>query len=183
MPTHPRAKQILFRVRRSPIQGKGVFAVRRIPKGTRIIEYAGERITPDEAARRYLEDDPGLPVLLFDLNKNTLIDAGRNGNDARFVNHSCEPNAETILEKARIYIEAIRDIEPGTEITYDYHLDAPRRERARLKKVYACRCGTASCRGTMLEPLRRRTRRRTPAKAARTKRRSPAPRASSRTRR
>jgi SET domain-containing protein len=160
-------KRPWLRVRRSPIQGKGAFAARRIPKGTRIIEYAGERITPQEAERRYTEDDPNIPVLLFDIDKNTLIDAGRDGNEARFVNHSCEPNCETVLEKRRIYIEAIREIEPGTEITYDYHLDAPRNERARLRKIYACRCGSPSCRGTMLEPLRRRRR---PAKAAGAKR-------------
>ncbi len=164
MPPHPSPKRPWFIVRRSPIQGKGGFAARRIPKGTRIIEYAGECITPDEAARRYTEDDPNVPVLLFDVDKNTIIDAGHRGNDARFINHSCEPNCETVLDKRRIFIEAIQEIERGAEITYDYHLDAPRRERPRLRKIYACRCGSLSCRGTMLEPLRRRRRR--PAKAA-----------------
>lgn len=171
MATSPRRRQPWLKVRRSPIQGKGAFAIRRIPKGTRFIQYAGQRITPEEAARRYTEDDPRRPVLLFDLDKNTLIDAGQKGNDARFINHSCEPNAETVQEKSRIYIEAIRDIDPGTEITYDYHLDAPRRERPRLKKIYACRCGSPSCRGTMLEPLKRR-RRRSAAKSVRSKRRA-----------
>jgi SET domain-containing protein len=161
-----------LKVRRSPIQGKGAFAVRRIPKGTRIIEYAGERITPAEALQRYPKDDAKLPVLLFDLDKDTLIDAGRNGNEARFINHSCEPNCETVHEKRRIYIEAIQAIEPGTELTYDYHLDAPRRERARLSKIYACHCGAESCRGTMLEPLKRRARRHARTKAVRGKRRA-----------
>ena len=181
MPPRSQPKPPWLKVRRSPIQGKGAFAIRRIPKGKRIIEYAGERIATDEAARRYLDDNPELPVLLFDLDKNTLIDAGRHGNEARFINHSCEPNCDTVLEKGRIFIEAIREIEPGMEITYDYHLDAPRRERARLRKIYACRCSSASCRGTMLEPLRRRRRR--PSKARAVKRGAVRKRASSRARR
>jgi hypothetical protein len=158
MAANTRSRNPWLKVRRSPIQGKGAFAIRRIPKGTRIIEYAGERITPEEAALRYQDDDPRIPVLLFDLDKNTLIDAGRHGNDARFINHSCRPNCETVEDGRRIYIESIRVIEPGAEITYDYHLDVPRADRARLKKMYVCRCGSKACRGTMLEPLRKRRR-------------------------
>lgn len=174
MPTNSRIRKPWLKVRRSPIQGKGAFAIRRIPKGTRIIEYAGERITPEDAALRYLDDDdPEIPVLLFDLDKNTLIDAGRHGNDARFINHSCEPNCETVEDNRRIYIESIRAIKPGAEITYDYHLDVPRRERARLKEIYACRCGSKSCRGTMVEPLP--TRRRASSKAGTRKRRTASP--------
>jgi SET domain-containing protein len=169
MPAASHTRRPWLRVSRSPIQGRGAFAVRRIPKGTRIIEYAGERITPEEAARRYTRDDARIPVLLFDLDAKTVIDAGRHGNQARFINHSCEPNCETVEDDRRIYIEAIKAIEPGTEITYDYHLEVPWGERARLKKIYVCRCGTKSCRGTMIEPLRRR--RRSPAKGKAAKRR------------
>jgi SET domain-containing protein len=149
--------------------------VRHIPKGTRIIEYAGERITPEEAARRYTKDDPRVPVLLFDLDAKTVIDAGHHGNQARFINHSCEPNCETVEDDRRIYIEAIRTIEPGTEITYDYHLEVPRAERARLKKIYVCHCGTKSCRGTMIEPLRRRRRSSEKGKAPKRRGRSASP--------
>jgi SET domain-containing protein len=169
MPAASRSSRPWFRVRRSPIQGRGAFAIRRIPKGTRIIEYAGERITSEEAARRYTKDDPRIPILLFDLDAKTVIDAGHRGNQARFINHSCKPNCETVEDDRRIYIEAIRTIDPGTEITYDYHLEVPRAERARLKKIYVCRCGTKSCRGTMIEPLRRR--RRSPATGKASKRR------------
>src|SRR6476620_1702007 len=93
-----------FELRRSGIQGKGAFATRPIKRGTRIIEYTGERISPEEADRRY-------------------DDAAMDGNDARFINHSCAPNCEAVDERKRIYIEAIRDIVPGEELTYDYQYE------------------------------------------------------------
>jgi len=94
-----------FEIRSSPIQGHGAFAVRRIRRGTRLIEYQGERITPREARARYDDDQEEHPhVLLFIADERTLIDAGVGGNEARFFNHSCEPNCQAVTEDGRVYL-------------------------------------------------------------------------------
>jgi uncharacterized protein len=127
--------------------------MRRIRKGTRIIEYLGERITPEEADRRYDDErDVRAPVLLFTVSKRTLIDAGVDGNEARYINHSCEPNCEAVLEAGRVYIEALRTVSPGEEVTYDYRLEREGDNELGWEARYACRCGTPSCRGNMLAP-------------------------------
>ncbi len=143
-------------VRPSQIQGLGAFATVRLRKGTRIIEYVGERITPKEADRRYDDDDDATEhprVLLFSVDSRTVIDAGVGGNDARFINHSCEPNCEAVTDKRRVYIEALRDIEPGEELLYDYNLTRHDDDADDLEQRYACHCGAESCRGTMLTPM------------------------------
>lgn len=148
-------------VRESPIDGKGAFAVRPIPKGTRIVEYAGERITHQEADKRYDEDAMEHPhTYLFTLDKKTVIDATVEGNQARYINHSCEPNCEAVTEDGHVYIEALRDISIGQELTYNYHLEYKGRYRAEWRERYACHCGTVSCRGTLLLPKPRSARRR-----------------------
>ncbi len=144
-----------FQVRPSTIQGLGAFATRQIRKSTRIIEYRGERISPEEADRRY-DDDADTYVLLFTVDKTTVIDAGVGGNDARYINHSCEPNCQAITESGRVYIEALRTIRPGDELTYDYRLELPDSNQAEAATLYACRCGAPNCRGTMLKPPPRR---------------------------
>ncbi len=142
----------LLEVRNSAIHGRGVFALRHIPKGTRIIEYLGERISHAEADSRY-EDRPedDNHTFLFIVDKRTVIDAGVNGNDARFINHACDPNCETVIEKRRVFIEAMRDIEPGEELNYDYQIQRDDDDPPNVEQVWACRCGTETCRGTMLE--------------------------------
>lgn len=144
-----------FQVRSSKIHGKGVFATRRIPKGTRLIEYRGERISWEEADRRYDDDIQPHHTFLFAVDDETVIDGGSRGNDARWINHSCDPNCEAVDEDGRIYIEAIRDIEPGEELTYDYSyiLDEP--HTAKVKARYPCHCGSPRCRGTILGNKRR----------------------------
>ncbi len=110
-------------VRNSEVHGKGVFALRGIKKGERLIEYLGERVSHDEADRRYEEkDENDSHTFLFIVDSKTVIDAGNEGNDARFFNHSCDPNCESTVEKRRVYIDALRDIEPGQEMTYDYQI-------------------------------------------------------------
>lgn len=146
----------LIEVRRSNVHGLGVFAAKRIPKGTRIIEYVGERVSHDEADRRYEEKDANdSHTFLFIVDSKTVIDAGVDGNDARFFNHSCDPNCESTVEKRRVYIEAIRDIEPGDELTYDYQIQREDDDPDNIDEVFACRCGFAQCRGTMLWPTER----------------------------
>lgn len=144
-------------VRASSIEGRGGFAKQRIPKGTRIIEYLGERITQSVANKRYGEDNsegvaPKIEhVYLFTVSSRTIIDGAVNGNDARFINHSCEPNCESVVKKGRVYIEAIRTIEAGEELNYDYQLDIGEKVTEEDKQEYACLCGADTCRGTMLD--------------------------------
>jgi uncharacterized protein len=146
----------LIEVRRSDVHGLGVFAMKPIAKGTRIIEYVGERVSHNEADRRYEEKDANdSHTFLFIVDSKTVIDAGVDGNDARFFNHSCDPNCESTVEKRRVYIEAIRDIEPGAELTYDYQIQREDDDPDNIDEVFACRCGFPQCRGTMLWPTER----------------------------
>jgi uncharacterized protein len=165
----------LFEVRRSRIHGSGVYAARRIRKGTRIVEYLGERITHGQADDRYAEkgQDDG-HTFLFVVDDDVVIDAGVDGNDARFINHSCDPNCDTVIEGGRVFIEAKRTIQPGEELGYEYGLTWESTDDPEELASYACRCGAASCRGTMLdaEPVdvknaRREARRRAAAKRRR----------------
>lgn len=147
-----------FRVRRSPIHGNGVFATRPIPAGTELIEYTGKLITRAEADELYDEVYSG-HTFLFTLHGDWIIDANRGGNDARWINHGCEPNCLPVLYedeqdplKDQIFILALRDIQKGEELTYDYGIsfDIPYTEE--LKQIWACHCGTPGCTGTMLKP-------------------------------
>ncbi|MDB6162412.1 MAG: Proteins containing domain protein [Gammaproteobacteria bacterium] len=157
----------LIEVRRSNVHGLGVFAAQRIPKGTRIIEYVGERVSHDEADRRYEEKDANdSHTFLFIVDSKTVIDAGVDGNDARFFNHSCDPNCESTVAKRRVYIEALRDIEAGAELTYDYQIQREDDDPDNIDDVFACRCGFPRCRGTMLWPTERKAKRKKPKKKA-----------------
>ena len=142
----------MFTVRRSRIHGRGVYATRRIRKGTRIVEYIGERISHDVADDRYdaKVDDDG-HTFLFVVDDDICIDAGVGGNAARFINHSCNPNCETIIDDKRVFIEAIRTIQPGDELGYDYQLTWESTDDPEELALYACRCGAPQCRGTMLD--------------------------------
>jgi SET domain-containing protein len=138
-------------VRRSPIQGRGMFALRPIRKGARVIEYIGERISHREADRRHTSEDGWSPhTMLFIVDGKTVIDATSRGNSARWINHSCRPNCEAVDDTGRIYIEAIRDIRPGDELTYDYNLRLDDPHTPAAKKAHACHCGAPRCRGTLL---------------------------------
>jgi SET domain-containing protein len=143
----------LFEVRRSKIHGRGVYALRRIPKGTRIVEYLGERISHAVADARYEAQgkDDG-HTFLFVVDDETCIDAGVKGNAARFINHGCDANCETEIEGGRVFIDARRDIEPGEELGYDYSLTWVSTDDPAELALYACRCGSSKCRGTMLDP-------------------------------
>ncbi len=140
-----------YKVAKSPIAGRGVFATRRIPKGTRIVEYTGERITAEEADERY--DDDAMDVhhtFLFIVDDETIVDAAVGGNEARFINHSCDPNCDAVIDDARIWIETVRDVSPGEELAYDYAYVLEERHTLAAKRRFPCHCGAATCRGTML---------------------------------
>jgi uncharacterized protein len=149
-----------FAVRSSALHGLGVFATRRIARGMRILEYLGERISHAEADRRYqhraAHDNH---TFLFIVDARTVIDAGVDGNEARFVNHACAPNCESVIEDRRVFIDAIRTIQPGEELTYDYQIQREPDDPPDIDAIFACRCGGPGCRGTMLWPARRGARR------------------------
>ena len=146
----------LFQLRSSPIHGQGVFALRRIRKGQRLIEYIGERITPEAADLRYDDDAMDNPhTFLFTVDAQTIIDAAVGGNEARFINHSCDPNCEAVITGKKIFIHALRGIEPGTELAYDYQYERTGKNDGELEKFYVCKCGADHCRGSIMKPAKK----------------------------
>jgi SET domain-containing protein len=156
-----------FVVKKSKIAGRGAFATRDIEKGERIVEYLGERVSHAVADTRYDDHaDEAHHTFLFSVNRSVVIDAYVNGNDARFINHSCEPNCESEIERGRVFIDAIRAIKKGEELTYDYAYvrdgtETPEEETG----LYGCRCGRKKCRGTILEEISKSARKKLEAKA------------------
>jgi uncharacterized protein len=146
----------LVEVRDSGVHGRGVFAVAPIKKGTRILEYLGDRVSHDVADKRYEDhDENDNHTFLFIVDRNTVIDAAVRGNDARFVNHQCSGNCESAIQNRRVFIDAVRDIKPGEELGYDYEIGRDKDDPPNVDEIYACRCGTPKCRGTMLEPVKK----------------------------
>lgn len=140
-----------FAVRKSGIHGRGVFALAAIAKGTRLIEYLGERMSHQEADRRYGDLHEGSAhTMLFAANDEVVIDATQWGSSARWINHSCAPNCEAVEDEGRVFIETRRAIRAGEELGYDYELIVEGRQTQKLKREHACCCGARRCRGTML---------------------------------
>ncbi|MGI8819954.1 MAG: SET domain-containing protein [Chthoniobacterales bacterium] len=140
-------------VRKSGVHGKGVYATAHVRKGERIIEYTGEHLPWKEAMDLPPRDPNDLyHTFFFSLENGDVIDAARGGNDSRWINHSCEPDCETTEEDHRIFVYALRRIIPGEELFYDYKIVPAERRTKKLEQEFACRCGSAQCRGTMLEP-------------------------------
>ncbi len=148
-----RHKDNTYEVKQSPLHGKGVFARAFIAADTAIFEYTGERISAEEADEKAAShpDDP-FHTFFFSLSCGFIIDGSVDGNDARWINHSCEPNCEAQENEAgtRVYVVALRDIHPGEELLFDYGLVIDEPMSDTLKQQYRCLCGTPSCRGTML---------------------------------
>ncbi|MEP6618342.1 MAG: SET domain-containing protein-lysine N-methyltransferase [bacterium] len=144
-----------FEIRVSPMQGQGAFATEHILDGVRLIEYAGERLTPLQADERYPDvDGERHHTFLFAIDDDIVIDAAVDGNDARFINHSCDPNCDAVIDEGHIWIETIRDIEPGEELAYDYAYVLEERHTPAAKRRFPCNCGAAACRGTILAKKR-----------------------------
>src|ERR1051325_459318 len=143
----PPRQTVQIEVRQSTVHGRGVYAAEFIPKGARIIEYTGQRVAWEAAP----DDDNDPHTFNFGLENGEVINPEVAGNDARWINHSCDPNCEAVEEDDRIFIDAMRDIQPGEELLYDYHMeiDEPITESAKAK--FACHCGSPKCRGTMIE--------------------------------
>jgi uncharacterized protein len=151
-----RRRTPLFEVRHSPIHGYGVFAARRIRKGTTVIEYLGDRVSHAQADARYEDKDPNdNHTFLFTVDAKTVIDGGVDGNEARYINHGCDPNCESTTLNKRIFIEAIRTIQPGEELSYDYQIQRDADDAPNVDEVFACHCGAKNCRGSMLEAAKK----------------------------
>jgi len=144
----------LFEIRPSSIAGRGAFALQVIPAHTRLIEYTGERVTHEVADARYdAEEAKGnTHTVLFALDDRIVIDAGVGGNDARFFNHSCEPNCTSRIVRRRVYLETLREVYPGEELVYDYEIPNEGETEETALAKYPCHCGAPNCRGTLLLP-------------------------------
>jgi SET domain-containing protein len=150
----------LYEIRKSKIQGMGVFAKRRIRPGQRIVEYTGDKITNDEADKRYDEDKMKRHhTFLFTLDDDYCIDGNVRSNKAKLINHSCDPNCEAIIDDDRIWIYALKNIQPGVELAYDYQYERTGDNIAELEKFYVCHCGSEKCRGSIMAPPKKRKRR------------------------
>jgi len=151
-----------IQVRRSKIHGTGVFAKKALKKGEFIIEYGGLLRTHEEVDGAYDGEDETGHTFLFTLNEDFVIDGNLNANDARWINHSCDPNCESSHvedasgdpAKDRIIIEALRDIQLGEELSYNYGIRLAERHTPALKRLWRCLCGSPKCTGTMLQPKR-----------------------------
>ena len=144
-----------LQIRRSGVHGKGVFAVQDIAEGEVLIEYTGEVISWQTAQDRH-PHDPLQPnhTFYFHVDEDHVIDAKFGGNSSRWINHSCDPNCFADERDGRIFITALRNLAAGEELNYDYGLMLDERYTKKLKAEYACWCGAAQCRGTMLAPKR-----------------------------
>jgi uncharacterized protein len=155
----------LIQMRRSEIHGNGVFAIADIPTGTEVIEYGGRRLTHARADHKFGGTSGSGHTFLFTLNDDYVIDGADQGNDARWINHSCDPNCRAWKIDAedgnpkhdKVVIEARRDIRDGEELTYDYGIVLNEPYTRELKAAWACRCGSKNCTGTMLKPKPRST--------------------------
>lgn len=138
-------------VRESAIHGKGVYALRLIKAGDSVLEYKGRIITWRKAQDLH-PHDPSQPnhTFYFHLDDGHVIDAKQYGNSARWINHACDPNLEARQDGNRVFLKALRDIDIGEELFYDYALMIDARKTAKVKKEHACLCGSLNCRGTML---------------------------------
>ena len=146
--------------RQSSIHGSGVFATAAIAKGAKIVRYKGQVRTHAEVDEAYANDDETGHTFLFSLNDEFVIDANVDGNVARWINHSCRPNCEAVQQenakgkvaKDKVHIHALRDIAAGEELSYCYGIVLDEPYTAALKTLWACRCGSSACTGTLLQP-------------------------------
>jgi uncharacterized protein len=131
------AETPLLRFHSSPIHGLGAFAKQTVPDGARLIEYIGEKLDRAESLRRCQESNE----YIFALNDKEDLDGNVEWNPARFINHSCAPNSEAVLENGRIWLLATRRIAAGEEITFNYGYDLED------YRDYPCHCASPDCVG------------------------------------
>ena len=138
-------------VRKSSVHGRGVFALQAIPAGQRILEYRGEVTSWRRASARHRRSGLRGHTFIFGLADGRVLDGSVGGNSARWLNHSCQPNCEAIEdERGRVFIETLRDVMPGDELSIAYGLTIDEAVTPELAADYSCRCGTKRCTGSML---------------------------------
>ena len=145
-------KQLWFK-KKSHVHGSGLFAVQNIKKGSKIIEYIGDKVTKKEGDKRadkqikqYKKNKNNGMVYIFELNKLYDIDGFVSYNHAKLINHSCNPNCEVEIINNEIWISAIKNIKKNTELSYNYgysydtdYVD------------HICKCGSSNCVGYILD--------------------------------
>lgn len=134
----PRFARFRLQAAASRIQGWGVFAAEAIPARRKVIEYTGERLTPEQARERLQRPQH----YLFVVNDNLIVDGAVNGSGAQYINHSCDPNLSIRVSRGHILLMSLRAIEPGEELSYDYRF-----RPSTLRNV--CSCGAPNCRGSI----------------------------------
>ena len=131
----------LYKIKKSNIDNKGLYANQNIKDGTKIIEYKGKIIT-----KKKVEEDSKFDndkaIYLFNINKKYDLDGDFKFNTARLINHSCNPNCEVAGTGLKIWVYAIRNIKKGEELSYDYGFGYDE-----YYKDFPCRCGSKNCVG------------------------------------
>ncbi|MFM0005086.1 SET domain-containing protein-lysine N-methyltransferase [Paraburkholderia dipogonis] len=137
-------------VRRSPVHGKGVFALHTLAAAERVLDYKGEITSWRNAVRRHQHEGVEGHTFLFGLSDGRVIDGSRGGISARWLNHACEPNCKTIEDKGRIFIYTLRPVDAGEELFIDYLLAIDNAVDEEARAQYACACASVGCRRSML---------------------------------
>ena len=131
----------LYKIKKSNIDNRGLYASHDIKDRTKIIEYKGKILT-----KRQVEDNPKFDndkaIYLFNINKKYDLDGDLKYNTARLINHSCNPNCEVDGKGLKLWIIAIRDIKIGEELSYDYGFGYDEDY-----KQFVCKCGAKNCVG------------------------------------
>ncbi len=144
-------------IRGSSIHRCGAFARKLIPKGTRIIEYLGVKISEEESKRieaesfdRHDKDRKNnAGTYVFQVDESVYLDGDIPENTAKYINHSCNPNCEVNIVERRVWIDALRDINEGEEIAYNYGFDIDESDPEGFKR-HPCCCGSERCVGYIL---------------------------------
>jgi hypothetical protein len=131
----------LYKVKKSNIDKRGLYASKNIKSGTKIIEYIGKLISKKETETNPKFDNEK-DIYLFNLNSKYDLDGDYSWNTARLINHSCNPNCEVEGKGLKLWITTIKDIKKGEELSYDYGFgyDVD-------YKQFPCKCGSKNCVG------------------------------------
>jgi SET domain-containing protein len=148
---NPQTSKFPLRYGRSPIHSVGLFSDGPIPRGKKVIEYTGERLTIAQADARFRRNwVPGgkRPLYMLRISGRWVLDGAFDGSGAERINHSCDPNLKPFKTRGHMWFVSRRGIQPGEELTLDYQVspNAP---------LVRCRCRSTHCRGTINVKKRR----------------------------
>ena len=143
----------MWKLKKSKIHGKGIFATQYIKKNTKIIQYIGKKVTRAEGnlrsekrLKKFLNSEEDGSVYIFELNSKFDIDGSYLYNKARYINHSCNPNCEVDIKNDEIWISSIKNIKKGDELSYDYGFEFDEDDFMDHK----CKCGSKKCIGFVI---------------------------------